>query len=63
MDAELSKINYLVDDAVPMKVTLPKSLAEDLAVYSNAKGMSKSDVMRDALIARINYDPEWMSRR
>lgn len=64
MSTEKTKISYLEDeDTVPTKVTLPKSLAEDLAVYCTAKGFSKSDVMRDALITKIGFDPEWISRR
>jgi hypothetical protein len=64
MTTENTKISYLEDeDTVPTKVTLPKSLSEDLTVYSTAKGLSKSDVMRDALISRISFDPEWVSRR
>jgi hypothetical protein len=60
------KMDY--DDAsdqgksAPLKVTFPEALMADLAAYSEARGVSKSEILKQALINRLDYDPTWQRR-
>jgi hypothetical protein len=51
------------DDAasrgIPLKVTLPEAVFDELSTYADSKSLSKTEVIRSALQSRFAADPVW----
>jgi hypothetical protein len=48
--------------SAPLKVTFPETLMADLAAYAEAKGLSKSEILKQALTERLERDLTWQRR-
>lgn len=46
----------------PLKATLPQNIFEELSDYADAKSMTKSDVIKEAIKEKLRYDEAWRDR-